>query len=148
MKLKNTNTLVSAKAQSKTNSENDSHRKARRKIWLRLAAIFGHCFSRQRVRDIASCGIKRWRFISELSNCGVTQRKHFSIIQGILLSISSGILQSRVISGQVCEDVDLHLIPDEAQNLLDVRFLSFANTINCSNSPSLQIKLNKEICKN
>jgi cell division septal protein FtsQ len=40
MKLKNTNTLVSAKAQSKTNSENDSRRKARRKIWLRLAAIF------------------------------------------------------------------------------------------------------------
>jgi hypothetical protein len=40
MKLKNTNTLVSARAQSKTNSENDSRRKAGRKIWLRLAAIF------------------------------------------------------------------------------------------------------------
>jgi hypothetical protein len=40
MKLKNTNALVSAKAQSKKNSGNDSRQKARRKIWLRLAAIF------------------------------------------------------------------------------------------------------------
>jgi hypothetical protein len=40
MKLKNTNALVSAKAQNKTNREDDSRRKARRKDWLRLAAIF------------------------------------------------------------------------------------------------------------
>ncbi len=40
MKLKNTNALVSAKAKSKKNSGNDSRRKAGRKIWLRLAAIF------------------------------------------------------------------------------------------------------------
>jgi hypothetical protein len=40
MKLKNTNTFVSAKVQGKTGNENDNRQKARRKIWLRLAAIF------------------------------------------------------------------------------------------------------------
>ena len=40
MKLKNTKVFVSAKAQSKTNRDNDSRRKGRRQIWLRLAAIF------------------------------------------------------------------------------------------------------------
>jgi hypothetical protein len=40
MKLIRTNVSPPAKAQSKINSENDSRRKARRQIWLRLAAVF------------------------------------------------------------------------------------------------------------
>ncbi len=40
MRLKNTAALLNAKTQSKINNKNDNRRKARHKIWLRMAAIF------------------------------------------------------------------------------------------------------------